>query len=514
MDGSLFVQPRGRRLLLAALLAVAALMRLYHFQTPLVDQLYVKQVHVANHARNIASPSWNPLRFSFDFLDERGDRMVLTEEVPLYNGLVGATYSLFGEHEWLGRVWSLLATLVTILALYDLVRREFDVETGLVAAFLFAMSPLSIFYGRALLPDPWMTASMVLCVGAYRRYLDEGEQHRWLAAAALAGLSAAMFKTFGLLVLVPLADMAYRRGGWRAWFSPRFLLLVAAIVVPIAVWIVGVFVRVPNPTAHTTYFFWQSPGSLWHHRLYVRLTFGMFFNDCGPVATILIVQGILGALLGKERSRPLWGWSAAGIVYLFAFAPKLMDHDYYELIVLPVLATWGALGWHVAKRIVQRRIGTAVWTGAATVALATVIQSPLIMKAKYDLEIGHVIVAERLKELCSPTGRVVVIGQRIGWPEVHYCGHQGWVEQCYILPRDWRERFEKYRSLGAEYAAVYFDPTVTPGQRASFQPLLAELPVVEHESGPWFRRKKTCEYYILDLRGQSPALTARPQERR
>lgn len=514
MDASVLVQPRGRRLLLAALLAVAALMRLYHFQTPLVDQLYVKQIHVANHARNIARPSWNPLRFSFDFLDERGDRMVLTEEVPLYNGLVGATYSLFGEHEWLGRLLSLLATLVTIVSLYDLVRREYDVETGLVAAFLFALSPLSIFYGRALLPDPWMTACMVLSVAFYRRYLDEGERWRWLAAAAAAGLLAAMFKTFGLLVLVPLADMAYRRGGWRAWLAPRFLLLVGAIVVPIALWIVGVFLRVPNPTAHTSYFFWQSPGSLWHHRLYVRLTFGMFFHDCGPVATVLIVLGIVAAVLGRARSRPLWGWSAAGVLYLFAFAPKLMDHDYYELIVLPVLATWGALGWHAAERIAPRRPGRKVWAGAATVALATVIHSPLVMRAKYELEIGHVVVAERLKELCSPTGRVVVIGQRIGWPEVHYCGRQGWVQQCYVLPTDWRQTFQNYQRLGAEYAAVYFDPTVTPGQRKTFTPLLAELPVVEHRTGPWFRRGRPCEYYILDLRDAGTTLAARARENR
>lgn len=514
MDASVFTRPRGRTLLLLALLAVAALMRLYHFQTPLLDQLYVKQIHVANHARNIAKTPLNPLRFSFDFLDEQGKPMVLTEEVPLYNGLLGASYHVFGEQEWLGRVWSLLATLVAILAFYDLMRQEYDEQTGLVAAFLLAMTPLSIFWGRAVLPDPWMMACMILAVSFYRRYLD-GDRPRWLVAAALAGLAAAAFKTYGLLVLAPLADMAYRRGGWKAWFSPRFLALGAAITVPIALWMGTVFLNVPNPTEHTAYFFWQVPGSLWNPRLFTRLTFGMFFNDCGPITTILIVLGITGALLGREHSRPLWGWSAAGVLYLFAFAPKLMDHDYYELLILPAVVGWGALGWRVAERAVrQRRASATLWTGAATLALATVLHSPLIMKAKYELEVGHLVVAERLKALCPPTGRVVVLGQRIGWPEVHYSGRQGWVEQCYVLPPDWRATFQKYRTFGAEYAAVYFDPTVTPAQRATFTPLLESLPVVEHESGPWFRRKKTCEYYILSLRDLPTDVAAVPLERR
>jgi 4-amino-4-deoxy-L-arabinose transferase-like glycosyltransferase len=515
VDASGLSVPRNRRLLLGALLAVAALMRLYHFQAPLLDQLYVKQVHVANHARNIARAPLNPLRFSFDFLDEQGRPMVLTEEVPLYNGLLGASYHLCGEHDWLGRVWSLLAILLATLAVHDLFRREYDGPTGLAAAFLFAMAPLSIFWGRAVLPDPWMLACMVLALAFYRRHLDDGERPAWLVAAALAGLGAALFKTYGLLVLAPLADMAYRHGGWRAWFGRKFVLLVAVLTVPIALWMVTVFLRVPNPTAHTAYFFWQVPGSLGQPRLYVRLTHGMFFNDCGPVAAVLIVLGIAAALAGKERSRPLWGWSAAGVLYLFAFAPKLMDHDYYELIVLPVLAGWGALGWRaVARRVRRRRPRAAVRAAVAIVVLATVVHSPLVMNGKYELEIGHFVVAQRLNALCPPDGRVVVLGQRIGWPEVHYSGRQGWVEQWGTLPADWRGAFARYRAGGAEYAAVYFDPTVTLRQRASFTPLLASLPVVEHRVGPWFRRGRPCEYYILNLGARPADLAAGPRARR
>jgi 4-amino-4-deoxy-L-arabinose transferase-like glycosyltransferase len=486
--------------MLGMLLVVAALPRIYHFQAPLLDRLYVKQVHQANHARNIAHPPLNPLRAGLDFLDEAGGRMELTEEVPLFNGLVGATYALFGEHEWLGRVWSMLATLVAILALYDLVRREYDANTGLMAACLFAMTPLLIFYSRAVLPDPWMMACMLLCAAFYRRYLDDGEPGRWLFVAAVAGSLAAIFKYYGIFIIIPLADMAYRRGGWRSWISPRFLVLVAAIALPIALWVVAVFAHVPNPTSRNAYLFWQDPSALFDQRLYARLAVGLFLQDCGPVTTVLIASGALAALLGRDRSRPLWAWTAMGLFFWFLFAPKLLEHDYYELLFLPVLAAWAALGWRAAERLFKPWKGSARWIGAAIVVLATVIHSPLVMGGKYDLEIGHLIVAERLKQICPPSARVVVLGQQIGWPEVHYSRRQGWVEQCVKLPANWRESFRKYRGLGASYAAVYFDPTVPTAVRATYAPLLEALPVVEHRSGPWFTRNRMCEYYILNLR--------------
>ena len=73
---------------LLALVVIAALMRLYQFQGPLLDRLYVKQVYEANHARNIAAPPLDPLRSTLDFLDDTGQKMELQEEVPLYNALV------------------------------------------------------------------------------------------------------------------------------------------------------------------------------------------------------------------------------------------------------------------------------------------------------------------------------------------------------------------------------------------------------------------------------------------
>jgi 4-amino-4-deoxy-L-arabinose transferase-like glycosyltransferase len=513
MDTDMRMDPGRRRLLLLAILVLATLVRLYHFRAPLLDQLHIKQVFVANKARNIARSPSSSMGSTFDFLRADGARLRLVEEVPLYAGLVGMSYALFGEHEWLGRLGSILATLAAIAALHDWVRREFDDPTGLVAAFLFAVSPLMIFWGRAVTPDPCMLACMLLCAACYRRHLDEGDRAGWLAAAALFGLLGAAFKYYGLMVLIPLADMAYRRGGWRAWLAPRFLGLAAVMVLPIAAWLIGVFARHANPTTETLYFFFQEPGSLVHRRFFIRLTLGLLLNDLGPFTTLLMAAGAVGAALGMERARPLLGWTVMGILFVFLLAPKFLDHDYYGLLTLPAAAGWAAVGWRVARRAPIRSPGRRAWRAVLVLSLITVIHSPWVMGAKYILERHHGIVAARLNQLCTPAGKVIVLGQQLGWPAVHYSGRLGWIEQCRKLPPNWQETFGKYHALGAELVALYFDPSVPAQVRESYRPLIEALPLVEHESGPWFRHDLPCEYYIFSLRepgtgGGSPPPTA------
>jgi hypothetical protein len=505
MEGRLRVVSGHRWLWLGLILLVAVLTRLYHLREPLVDQMFPKQIHNANKARNIARPPWNPLRDELDFLADDGKRAHLMEEVPVYTALLGASYSLLGEQEWIGRVWSILATLVAIAALFDLVRQEYDDETALIAALVFSMSPLLIFYGRAVFPDPAMLACMLLSAACFRRSQGAGAEVRtgWLRAATAAGMMAGVFKYFGLLVLIPLADMAWRSGRWRAWLRPSFLLMVAGIAAPTLAWVFGVLLRVENPIGRSVYTVFGDPAVLLQGRVYECLAVRFLIRDCGPVAALLIFAGVWAAVRGRALSRPVHAWTFMGLSFLLAFAPKLKDHDYYELLLLPAASMWAALGWTAARiRIsehVTRPAHRRAW-GAAVIAAAVLIQSPLVMNDKFKTEVGFLEVAQRLNQLCSDSSKYVLLGNEAPWPIVHYSQRPGWVIQESSLPAEWPSVLEKTRALGADYVVLYFDPTTAPQERATFEPLLQALPQVEYQTGPWFRGGKPCEYYILSLR--------------
>lgn len=479
---------RGHRpaWVLLLILALAAGLRLHHLNRPMADSLQAKQVYIANKARAIAGPPFEPLANRLDFLDDSGQRLMLVEEVPLYTGLLGLGYRLFGEQDAVGHLLSLLGSLVAIAAFFDLARREHGDPRALVATLLLSVAPLFVFYGRAVLPDPWMLAAMLACAASYRRFLD-GDGRCWLAAACVAGLLAAGFKYFGLMVTLPLAEMTVRARGTRGLFGWAFLTLMAVMTAPIAAWMLFVFARYPNPvqsgwngTAQVEvmpYLIIQAPGLLLDKRLYAGLV-RFLVRDCGPINAALMALGVLAVARRRVAIGPVAAWTVMGLAFYLLLGPKLIDHDYYELMMLPAAALWAAAGWSaLAQRPRLVRLAMPV------LALAVVVQSPWVSGHLFGLESAKISLAEQLRVACRPGERVVVMGPGIALATVvHYTEREGWAVRARELPADWPQRLALYRAQGASYVALYFDPRATEAQRASFAPMIAALPRVSRDA--------------------------------
>jgi len=491
---------------LAVLLTLAAIVRCYHLGAPLADSMEAKQIFVANRARSIARPPFDPLRNTLDFLDQNGRRMELTEEVPIYTNLLGAAFRLFGEREWLGHGLSLLGMLAAIIAFHDLMQRQYGPAFSLITTAWFVASPLSTFYGRAVMPDSWMLAGMLTSAACYQRYLETG-RHRWLLGASAAGLLGALFKYYGLIVLIPLAGMTVRRGGWRACVSWRFLGLATTMILPVGVWMVLVFFRTPNPVSSGwaqgqvyPYLVLQAPGVLLDPRLYRAFFIRFLVYDCGPAMAIPLLVAV-AAVVGRRRPVPAAGLTLMGLLFFVGLAPKLIDHDYYELILLPAAAAWGGMGTsRIAERIAGERRARRRACEAGILGLALLVQSPLFMRSFFALELGKPIVGKRVAEIVQEFERIVVIGPGIGLVSiVHYSEREGWPIHSPTLAADWREAFGRYRAEGATHAVLYFGADASNHVRESFRPLVECCPLVERRTGPWGRGGGWCEYIILNL---------------
>lgn len=504
---------RALRIALLAILAGSVLVRLPHINQPMADSLLAKQAYVANRARSIARPPLNPLRSSLDFLDADGARMAFTDEVPVYHTMLAVGYRLAGERDWVGHALSLAGSLAAIAAFFALVRREWDDRAAILATVLLSAAPIFIFYGRAVLPEPWMLAMMLIAAASYRKYLDEGTKHA-LVAASLAAMGAGLFKYFGLIVFIPLAEMAWRKAGsWRGLLSRPFLAMLAAAIVPMAAWMSLVFFRTANPVQSgwvdgrvMPYFVFQYPSIVLTRGFYANF-FGRFLvRDCGPVMAALVVAGTIGAVLRRQSAAPesgsIRGWTAMGVIYYVLLAPKFRDHDYYELMMLPAAALWATRGLlAVASRLEARFAISGRRVVAAALTIAVVAHSPWVFGEFFRQDEAKLVLAGRLDALCPPSARVVAIGPGIEFPTViHYSHREGWPVHSPELPDDWRIRLDGFRDSGAALVAVYFGPKTTDAQRASYAPLLRALPVVERRSGLPTRSSGTSDYVILDLR--------------
>ena len=494
-----------------AVLVLAVLPRLYHIGEPLLDGMSIKQVHLAQKARQIAGPPFNIFRSDFDFLEDNGQRLRLTEEVPLYPGLLAAAYAVFGEHEWFGQLGSILASLFALAAFYDLMRREYDQRLALLSTFLLAFCPVFIFYGRAYQPDVSMLACMLMACAAYRRYLDS-TRAIWLLTAGLAGAVAALFKYYGVLVLLPLAFMAYRQAGWRMWFSYRFLAPVVLIAAPLVVWMVLVFLRTDNPASRGgRYFIFQMPELLLEKQLYERLLDRFLMRSCGPVTGLLLLTGIAAGLARRVRTAPLWGWTVAALLFYFLLGPMLRSHVYYELLLLPAAAGWAGLGWRWLWGAAVDANGSRTrwgWCGVVVLAFVGMVHSPLVMGGHFEAKPELLVVAHEVQDLCKTDERFVIFGPVEGVDVIHYARREGWSVWCHgPLTPSWPEALAHYRALGAHLLVLYVDHDLAPADRDSYHVLVQHFPVLRQHAVQRTVKGQPCtdSIYLLSLEEPLPA---------
>jgi hypothetical protein len=515
---------------------------------PLVDCMPDKQIYVANKARAIAGSPVDLFRNTFDWLDETGRRSALTEEVPLFPGLVAALYRIGGERELFGRLCSMLATLIAIFALYDLVRGEWDAELALSAAIVFGFSPLLLAYGHAFQADACMLACMLLSAASYRRFLD-GRGMIWLASAAVAALLAALFKYYGLMVLIPLADMAWRRRAWRCLAGIDMWMLAAAVWIPLLAWLEIAYRHAPTPSAHGLYFAFQDPDILLRWPLYARFFDRFLWKDCGGFNCFLLASGIVAAAAqslfvilqhlfdsrpwergtqarrlqpavlclavqagkgvsnpvrscGTTSWRPILGWTIMGTAFFFLMGPKLLGHDYYELMLVPVASICSALGWRALLTYLTPSpiAKTMRWAPVIILLGVSALNSPLALRASPELERGFVKAALHLNALSEPGKRFVAAGEG-GVIIVHYSHHEGWAIPRLTEPDQLVKRLPKYQSMGADYLMIYINAAMSSANRQSFRELAESLPLLEHQEGNWSALgDHHGEFFIIDLR--------------
>src|SRR3954469_2300512 len=74
-------------------------------------------------------------------------------EFPLLQYLAALLYFPFGESAVIGRLISMAFSVGTAWVIFAIGRRLFGVAAGRAAAFLFAISPSAVFFGRFFISD-------------------------------------------------------------------------------------------------------------------------------------------------------------------------------------------------------------------------------------------------------------------------------------------------------------------------------------------------------------------------
>jgi len=234
---------------LAAIVALAACLRLIALAQVDGNPFYDAAVR---------SMSLSLHNFFFGAFDPSGITSIDKPPVDLW--LQVASVKLLGYSTTALRLPEAMAGTVSVVVLYDAVRRVFGIAAGLGAALALAVLPVAVLTGRSDTMDAVMGLLLVAALWSLVR-AAETHRSRWvLAAAALVGVA---FNVKLLEAVVPVPALA--AGAWLALPGPRrrrALTLIAAACVLVAVslsWLSAVSIVGSGP-----YAIGSTNGSAWN----------------------------------------------------------------------------------------------------------------------------------------------------------------------------------------------------------------------------------------------------------
>ena len=328
------------KILIVLIIALALIVRLYKIDNPIADWHSWRQADTTAVARNFEKFGFDPLRPKYDDLSNvqsgkdnpMGYRMV---EFPVYQILGYGLYQIIRTMPGITieislRLINIAASILTMLMLYGLVKKISGKLVGFCSMLIYGFLPYAVFFHHAILPE---TLAVFFAIGAIWVY-DKGK----ILSGVLAGLAILTKPTVGFLLL-PFAYFWLR--DFKFQFS-YFLRLFIFCILTFAgffwwrQWILQFPEGIPanewllnggNIRFSGAYFYW-----LLGERL-SKLIFGYW----------LLVPFVLGLIVDKFnmfKSLMLIGV----MVYAIIFARGNVQHDYYQIIWLPVLSIYVGQG--------------------------------------------------------------------------------------------------------------------------------------------------------------------------
>lgn len=381
-----------------ALLAFA--LRLYHITYPVADWHSWRQSDTAAVARNFLRFGIDPLHPRYDDLSNiqsgkdnpEGWRMV---EFPLYQTIgagLAKTFPQLSLEIWL-RLLTIAASVGTVVFL--------GLLAGLLPAFIFAVLPYSVYYGRTILPDPQMVFWSVLSIWLVSR--------RRITFGAIAGALALLSKPMAAFLLIPIPYLIYRQSGISKNSFVRLLMYAIISLLPLVLWRRWIL-QFPEGIPVST---WLLNGNgirfkgAWFHWL--------FAERLGNL--ILGYWGLIPFAMGFKNTSWLFRWWLVGVIaYFVIFATGNVQHDYYQILILPVVAVFVGKG--------LQKIG--FWLGLVSVIFMLAF-SWFTLRTYYWINRPEIVEAGKMADQILPKDAKVIASyngdttflyqtQRQGWP--------------------------------------------------------------------------------------------------
>lgn len=502
--------------IMIALLIIAFGLRLYKIDTPLADWHSFRQADTASVTREYVKNGVDLLRPRYHDISNiqsgefnpEGWRMV---EFPVINGLLAVILQAQPSLDLVvtSRIASVMATIIAMITFGWLIWRLNNPATALVATAVWTFMPYAIYYGRVILPEPFVLMFIGLALVSWYAWLKKYQgRDGWLILTALTGALALLVKptavffapTFiGLMWQFPERLLLKGKLNFRNLLKLTVSFVLAVLpVIWWRSWILNFPTGIPVSD-------WLLNGNgirlkpAWWRWLFADRIGRMMFGYWGAPLTIIglamtlptsvsliknkVTKNLpprLGEILSYLQSwfknqGAILGLVAGMMLYLVVFASGNVQHDYYQIILIPVMAWLWALGAVGLIRWAPTRLQTVgMATGLIVIWIFSNLFAWYFIKDLYNINNWAIVRAGTAVERVTSPDALVIAPYMGDTAFLFQTNRRGWP-----LGFDIDEKIEQ----GADFY-------VSTSKDDEVGELRQQFPVVE----------ETDDYIIFDLR--------------
>lgn len=458
---------------LSALLSIVLLgffVRLHEITNQPLDWHAFRQADTASVTRqyvqsgiNLLEPKYHDLgNIASGLENPEGYRMV---EFPLLNAVVAAAVLLFPSLslELAHRLLSVLLSLGSIVFLFHFTKAISGYKVAIFSAAMFAMLPFNIYYSRVILPEPAMVFFFLLGLWSFEKWLTS-TRFQWYVLSALSIAIAMLLKPFVAFFAPVFIALTYTRMK-RSVANGALLGLYAGMVAAPFVWWRFWISQFPEGIPANDWLF-NSDG--------IRLR-PAWFRWLGYERLIVLLLGYTGsifvALSWLRMKREEWlvygSWAAGSLAYLIIIATGNVRHDYYQVMLVPLVCILFGRGIIVLQQLLSNRLLPIVSSVVvSTLVLLSIVLAWTQVSGYFNINNWEYIEAGEAVRRLTPEDALVIAPafgdtmflyqtHRRGWPIGYHIEEKIAAGATHYVSTNYED---EARELEAEYFTVEKTP--------------------------------------------------------
>ncbi|HEX8923880.1 MAG TPA: hypothetical protein VF828_04050 [Patescibacteria group bacterium] len=464
----------SQKLILVIVLSLGLLPRLYKINNPVADWHSHRQADTASVTRNFDTKGINFLVPTYHDLSNvqsgsdnpQGYRMV---ELPVYNLLSEIffrnTQKLFPQislemaSRWVSLIFSLGSAFMIFMVVYQNTNSFWP---SLLASAVFLFLPFSIYYSRAILPGSTAMFFMLLALYLFRINI---------IFSALAFALAVLIRPFTAFIITPtLAVYTFQKYLKILSIKNLVYLIIFSIIsmgpffwwrhwiqqfsagIPSSAWLFNVTGKPFLPE----WIHGFNVSFINHFIAFRPMWFNWLFHE-RLAKLILASYGLIPFFLGfayrKNNAQKLSFSLFAGMIFYFIIvAGGNIRHDYYQFLIMPVIAIIVGFGLYYMANFVFKSLPFSIFS-VVIISLATIYFSWSQISPYYNINNPDIIDAGRKVNEIIPKNSLVVAPYQGDTAFLYQTNHSGYPTEIYDVTAIKKEN----PSLPLYFVSVNYD---------------------------------------------------------